>query len=181
MVKRKLLTGVWRIICVVWQATIPKEWSKWLALAENWYNTNFHTLIQTTPYEVVYGQKPPLHIPYLPHALKVNTVDRSLVAHETALHLIQHNLHRVQQRMKHLVDRKRTERHFEVGDMVYVKLQPYRQHSLKDHSCQKLSPRYFGPYSVVEKIGTVAYRLQLPSQVKIHPTFHVSLLKSFKK
>lgn len=44
----------------------PASWSKWLALAEWWYNTNFHSSIHTTPYEVVYGQAPPIHLPYFP-------------------------------------------------------------------------------------------------------------------
>ena len=44
----------------------PKEWVQWLSMAEFWYNTNFHTSIQTTPFEVLYGQAPPIHMPYLP-------------------------------------------------------------------------------------------------------------------
>lgn len=43
----------------------PSSWFKWLSLAEWWYNTNFHTSIQTTLYEVVYGQAPPIHLPFL--------------------------------------------------------------------------------------------------------------------
>ena len=45
---------------------MPKLWSKWLPLAEYWYNTNFHSTIQTTPFEAVYGRPPPQHLPYLP-------------------------------------------------------------------------------------------------------------------
>lgn len=43
----------------------PHVWSKWLALAEFWYNTNYHTTTHLTPFEVVYRQAPPIHLPYL--------------------------------------------------------------------------------------------------------------------
>ena len=49
----------------------PKEWSLWLPLAEYWYNTNHHSSAKFTPYEIVYGQPPPIHIPYLPEATTV--------------------------------------------------------------------------------------------------------------
>ena len=60
----------------------PKEWTKWLPLAEFWYNTNFHSAIQTTPYEVVYCQTPPIHIPYVPGDSRVESVDRTLQTRE---------------------------------------------------------------------------------------------------
>nr|GEZ79066.1 hypothetical protein [Tanacetum cinerariifolium] len=58
----------------------PKEWKKWLSLAELWYNSDLHTYIQTTPFEVVYGQSPPIHVPYLGDLSKADVVDRSLEA-----------------------------------------------------------------------------------------------------
>lgn len=60
----------------------PKDWSCWLPLAEWWYNTNFHSSSQLTPYEVVYNQPPPHHLPYLPGDSKVDMVDRSLQQRE---------------------------------------------------------------------------------------------------
>nr|GEZ88180.1 hypothetical protein [Tanacetum cinerariifolium]GEZ89220.1 hypothetical protein [Tanacetum cinerariifolium] len=64
----------------------PKEWSKWFSLAEYWYNTNFHTSIQTTPYEAVHGQPPPSPIAYIQGQSLVDKVARSLNAREAMLY-----------------------------------------------------------------------------------------------
>ena len=67
--------------------------------------------------------------------------------------------------------------HDKLGDWVYLKLQPYKQNTLRDCQFQKPSPRYFGPLKVLDKFGEVAYKLQLLPNSKFQPVFHVSQLK----
>lgn len=91
--------------------------------------------------------------------------------------LLQQHLLRAKQRMKHQADKHRSERVFQVNDMVFVRLQPYVQISVAHRVNQKLCFRYFGPYRVLAKIGAAAYKLDLPASSAIHPVFHVSQLK----
>jgi hypothetical protein len=79
--------------------------------------------------------------------------------------------------MKRQADKGRTERQFEVGDQVFLKLQPYIQSSIAPRANQKLSFKFFGPFKVLQRVGSVVYRLELPPASSVHPMFHVSQLK----
>jgi len=79
--------------------------------------------------------------------------------------------------MKKQADKFRSERQFAVGDLVYLKLQPYIQSSVSRRAHQKLAFKFFVPYCVLEHVGKVAYRLELPPSASVHPVFYVSQLK----
>jgi hypothetical protein len=79
--------------------------------------------------------------------------------------------------MKNQADAHTSEREFQVGDLVYLKLQPHIQTSGAPRSNHKLSFRFYGPFPILQKVGAGAYKLQLPADAKIHPVVHVSQLK----
>jgi hypothetical protein len=79
--------------------------------------------------------------------------------------------------MKVQADKNRSERQLDIGDMVYLKLEPYLHTSLSIHRCLKLHSKYYGPFQVLEKIGNTTYKLLLLGGCQLHHTFHISQLK----
>ncbi|XP_068323172.1 uncharacterized protein [Pyrus communis] len=93
--------------------------------------------------------------------------------------VIKSNLKTAQDRQKSLVDRHATDRVYKVGDWVFLKFSPWRA-VVRFGKKGKLSPRYIGPYMITERVGEVAYRLELPSELaKVHNVFHVSMLRHY--
>ncbi|XP_062203820.1 uncharacterized protein LOC133906043 [Phragmites australis] len=146
-------------------------------MAEWWYNTSYHTSLKITPFQALYGYPPPqigeLSIPCnISDEARITIEEKEKMLKELKL-----NLSKAQERTKHFADKGRTERSFTEGDMVYLKLQPYRYNAFGLRGSIKLRSKYYGPFRVIKRVGMAAYKLLLPDGVNIHPVFHVNQLK----
>jgi len=148
-----------------------------LSLVEFWYNTFFHSTVGHTPFFVLYGHEP--------HHLGIDALATSdssdlntwIQDKDLMQQLIHQHLLCAQHKMKLQASKNCSFCSFQIGDSVYVKVQPYVQTSLANRSSNKLSFKFFGPFMITDKIGEVAYKLQLPTDCNIHTVFHVPQLK----
>lgn len=160
----------------------PKMWGKLLPWVEWSHNTSWNAGSSTTPFEITFGRKPFNFPEYIAGTSKIAVVEESISDREITFQAIRKKLIKAQERMKLYADKKRREVTYECGEWVLLKLRPHRQTSAKGSQAitGKLAKRFYEPFQITERIGPVAYRLQLPENARIHPIFHCSMLKSFK-
>jgi hypothetical protein len=156
------------------------SWLRWLPWAEYCYNTSYQSALKTTPFEVVYGRAPPQMLPYQEGSTRLAAVDHQLRDRDQFLTEIKERLLQAQALMKCTHDKQHRELKFAVGDWVWLRLNHRAASSVRQGDKSKLGAKYFGPYMVLECIGDVSYKLQLPPQARIHNVFHVSFLKKFQ-
>jgi hypothetical protein len=150
------------------------KWLQWLHLAEWWYNSTYHTTTKMTPFQALYGYPPPSWKELSINQTKVASVKEILDESQKVVQILKENLVIARNRMKQQIDQHRTEREFEIGEWVFVRLQPYKQLSLKQQGNNKLALKYYEPYQINRKISPVAYGLDLPDNSRIHNFFHGS-------
>ncbi|KAJ9557239.1 hypothetical protein OSB04_011853 [Centaurea solstitialis] len=153
------------------------SWDDHLPLVEFSYNNSYHASIQCAPYEALYGRKCRSPLNWL--EVGENKLLRPDVVQETTdkIKMVQEKLKTARDRQKSYADNRRKPLEFQVGDKVLLKVSPWKG-LIRFGKKGKLSPRFVGPFEVVERIGPVAYRLNLPIELSsIHDTFHVSNLK----
>ncbi|WMV58770.1 hypothetical protein MTR67_052155 [Solanum verrucosum] len=129
------------------------SWDKHLALIEFAYNNSYQSSIGMPPYEALYGRK----------------CQTPLCWSEVG-----------ENRQKSYADLKRRDIEYQVGDKVYLKVSPWKK-IMRFGQKGKLSPRFIGPYKILERVGPVAYKLASPPELdKIHNVYHVSMLRRYR-
>ncbi|KAJ0431848.1 putative nucleotidyltransferase, Ribonuclease H [Helianthus annuus] len=153
------------------------NWDKNLPLIEFSYNNSYHTSIKAAPFEALYGRKCRSPVCWA-EVGEVQLSGPEIVFQTTdKIVQIQERLKAARDRQKSYADPKRKDFHFEVGEKVLFKVSPWKG-VMRFGKKGKLSPRYIGPFEVIERVGSVAYKLNLPEELNgIHNVFHICNLK----
>ncbi|GKD67467.1 putative reverse transcriptase domain-containing protein [Tanacetum coccineum] len=154
-----------------------KGWDRHLPLVEFSYNNSYHMCIKAAPFEALYDRK--CRSPVCWAEVGDSQLTGPEIIHETTEKIIQikKRIQAARDRQKSYADRRRKPLEFQAGDKVILKVSPWKG-VIRFGKRGKLNPRYIGPFKILAKVGTVAYRLELPEQLsRVHSNFHISNLK----
>ncbi|GJR70473.1 putative reverse transcriptase domain-containing protein [Tanacetum coccineum] len=153
------------------------SWDRHLPLVEFSYNNSYHASIKAAPYEALYRRK--CRSPVCLSEVGDSQLTGPELIRDTIEKIVQikNRLLAARSRQKSYADRKTKTLEFEVGDMVLLKVSPWKG-TIRFGKSGKLSPRYIRPFKILARVDPVAYTLELPEELKwIHNMFHVSNLK----
>ncbi|XP_065854728.1 uncharacterized protein [Euphorbia lathyris] len=156
-----------------------QNWDHHLPMVVFAYNNSYQASIEMAPYEALYGRK--CRSPICWDEVGERRLTRPELIQLTLdkVRIIRERLLTAQSRQKSYVDPRRKNVEFQIGDHVFLKVSPMKG-IMRFGKKGKLSPRYVGPFEILERIGAVAYRLALPPDFsKVHPVFHISMLRKY--
>nr|GEW39494.1 putative reverse transcriptase domain, ribonuclease H-like domain, aspartic peptidase domain protein [Tanacetum cinerariifolium] len=154
-----------------------KGWEKHLPLVEFSYNNSYHASIKAAPFEALYGQK--CRSPICWAEVRDVQLTGPEIIHETTKKIVQirQHLQAARDQQRSYVDIRQNPLEFQVGDRVMLKVSP-RKGVIRFGKQGKLNPRYIRPFKIFERIGPVAYKLELPKELSnVYNTFYDSNLK----
>ncbi|GJS62592.1 putative reverse transcriptase domain-containing protein [Tanacetum coccineum] len=170
---QRLFTRLWKT-CVI---DFGNGWDRHLPLVEFSYNNSYHTSIKAAPFEALYGRK--CRSPVCWAEVGEAQLTGPEIIHETTekIFKIRDRMQAARDRQKSYADKRRRPLEFEVRDKVMLKVAPWKG-VMRFGKRGKLNPRYIGPFRIIERIGLVAYHLELPQELsRVHNVFHVCNLK----
>jgi hypothetical protein len=154
-------------------------WSKYLSLVEFAYNNSYQASIDMAPYEALYGRKCRSPVCWYEVGERRLMGPELIQITSDKIKVIRDKLQTAQSRQKNYADKRRCNLEFSVGDNVFLKVSPTKG-IFRFGKKEKLSPRFIGPFEILERVGVVTYRLALPPNLSsIHPVFHVSMLRKY--
>ncbi|GKC01544.1 putative reverse transcriptase domain-containing protein [Tanacetum coccineum] len=153
------------------------SWDVHLPLVEFSYNNSYHSSVRCAPFEALYGRKCRSPIMWA-EVGEGQLIGPELVQETTEkISQIKDRLKAARDRQKSYADKRRKPLEFSVGDYVLLKVSPWKG-VVRFGKKGKLAPRFVGLFEIIEKVGPVAYRLDLPEELNgVHDTFHMSNLK----
>ncbi|GJU50645.1 putative reverse transcriptase domain-containing protein [Tanacetum coccineum] len=153
------------------------SWDVHLPLVEFSYNNRYHSIVRCAPFEALHGRKCRSPIMWAEIG-EGQLIGPELVQETTGkISQIKDRLKVARDLQKSYADKRRKPLEFSVGDYVLLKVSPWKG-VVRFGKKGKLAPRFVRPFEIVEKVGPVAYRLDLPEELNgVHDTFHVSNLK----
>nr|GEU81152.1 putative reverse transcriptase domain-containing protein [Tanacetum cinerariifolium] len=155
------------------------SWDVHLLLIEFSYNNSYHSSVRCASFEALYGRK--CHSPIMWTEVGEGQLIGHELVHETTdkISHIKDRLKAAHDRQKSFADKMRKPLEFSVGDYVLLKVSPWKG-VIHFGKKGKLEPRFVGPFEITEKVGPVAYRLDLFEELNgVHDTFYVSNLKKY--
>ncbi|KAL0554084.1 hypothetical protein IC582_007995 [Cucumis melo] len=155
------------------------SWDSHLHLMEFAYNNSYQATIGMAPFEALYGKCCRSPVCWGEVGEQRILGPELVQTTNAAIQKIRARMLTAQSRQKSYADVRRKDLEFEVGDMVFLKVAPMKG-VLRFAKKGKLSPRFVGPFEILERIGPVAYRLALPpSFAAVHDVFHISMLRKY--
>jgi len=153
------------------------DWDHHLTAIEIAYNNSRQSSTGYSPYFLNYGQHPtfPVNSPTVVSERSNNeTVEELLEGLERALSEAQDAVEKAQQNQQRQANRHRSELEFDVGQQVWLSTTNLK---LKGQPSPKLAQRWIGPFTIKRKLSPLAYELDLPPTLRVHPVFHISKLR----
>jgi len=160
------------------------NWDEQLASAEFAYNNAKQTSTKISSFFLNHGQDPQTPASLLADQSLDCNVPTTTEFVENIAKTIKNateNLQKAQESQRKYADKHRREEQFQVGDRVLLDSKNITVDVQARRPTKKLQPKFLGPFKIKKIVSTVAYELDLPATMKVHPVFHVVLLKRYQE